>query len=574
MKRISLIGLPLLVGFLAIKLKIATGPYWLGVNNDPSYIYLVNSLYLVDHITPIFVDHPGITLQLLGAWIIQFLNFNQPIQEILKYVYLDPEYYLNTIHAVLLILYLGSLTWMGWVAFHKTRDILFALLIQTPSFLYLTLKSYGHSEGVLPIIANINAEPLLITILNVFVLCLLKLFFDIKEKQCLATTLLLGVVCGLGVATKVSFIPLMLIPVFLLPQMKSRILFVLTFFLSWFLITIPLIPRYGKMFQWWKGIVVHTGFHGSGKVGFLDLSEFWVNLKWVVQDNVFLFLVIILGLLGILIKIFQLIRLKENVREEDKNILKFLLVLSLVSLLQFFVVAKQPAPQYLVPAVGLFGLIAAFQYRLLGIPKRIKDRYVSCLLLLFVIVNVINAIQYQRKLYSTNQEIYEFAKRVYTKYQDCLICGYYRSSSVEFALEFGDDCYGYKAHAKVLKDLYPSAYFFHYWTRVFHDFTNDIPLKVLMARNSCVLIYGMHYAHDFRDGFLKLEKIETSESEDVFRVTGSTAEEAVSHYLTAKYFQTQRQYRQAYLHALRAKELGFPRLENYLEELKKLIQNK
>lgn len=55
---------PLATGLLSLWLRLSAGPFWLGSNLDPSYLYLFNAAYILDGIAPMFTDHPGTTLQL------------------------------------------------------------------------------------------------------------------------------------------------------------------------------------------------------------------------------------------------------------------------------------------------------------------------------------------------------------------------------------------------------------------------------------------------------------------------------------------------------------------------------
>src|SRR3990172_3131213 len=95
---IILFIIPLLIGLLSFKLKEAAGPFWLGVNNDPAYMYLMNALYLADHKAPKYIDHPGVTLEIIGAGVIKVLNFpvNSPVM--VKNVLTSPEYYLHVLY--------------------------------------------------------------------------------------------------------------------------------------------------------------------------------------------------------------------------------------------------------------------------------------------------------------------------------------------------------------------------------------------------------------------------------------------------------------------------------------------
>src|SRR3989338_8023218 len=104
----SLFIIPFIVAVSAFFFRQAAGPYWLGPNFDPSYIYLMNSMYLLDGITPIFVDHPGTTVELLGAAVIKCLTFGLTSAQRLDRVITDPEYLLHAIHYLFITLFIVS----------------------------------------------------------------------------------------------------------------------------------------------------------------------------------------------------------------------------------------------------------------------------------------------------------------------------------------------------------------------------------------------------------------------------------------------------------------------------------
>lgn len=571
LKTAALFIIPFIVMGLSIKLKSATGPYWLGVNSDPSYIYLMNSLYIVDHITPIFTDHPGTTLQILGAVVIKALHLNAGTGEIAGHVFDNPEYYLNAIHVVLLSIYFISLTGVAYYAFRKTKDILFALLLQTPSFLYLTLKSYGGSHYVLPIIANINAGTLLLTIGNLYVMCLLKLYFDMTKRDHIISSVLLGVVCALGIATKIPFLPLFLAPLILLPRYIPKVTFIFTLIFSWIMATLPILPRYGYMYELVKRSITRIGHLGYGEKGLIDLTNLIGALKGLAREYVLLSFVVGVCLIFILSRVlFHFKSLQDKNNPSRKGII-FLATMVFVVIAQFFMVAKQPAPHYMVPSVALLGILLGFFYQAIPSKARIKNIGVLFFLFFFMGFRTIFAMQYHGKLYERNHAIYDFSKEVHEKYQDCIIVGYYRSSSPQIAMDFGDDCGGYKAYGKDLQEKYPEVFFYNKWSRVFHRFSDHTYIQTLMKMNKCVLLYGP--AINF-PGYISVKQIESGRAENLYRVVATTADEAVKHYLMAKRFEARKNYKAAYWHATQAKFFGYPKADEYMKELKQLAEGR
>ncbi len=57
----------LVVGLFIAKVD---GPYYNKNRSDPSYAYLFNALDIEQGVTPFLIQHPGTTVQLIGAAVI------------------------------------------------------------------------------------------------------------------------------------------------------------------------------------------------------------------------------------------------------------------------------------------------------------------------------------------------------------------------------------------------------------------------------------------------------------------------------------------------------------------------
>lgn len=132
-----LLILPIIMDFTAAVLLCAHGPYWLGYNFDPDYLYLINSLALAESKFTITTGNPGTTLQMLGAVILHvahFLDFSS--RDILAISVLkNPDFYLTVISVVLISLNTIMLFMIGYAAFSLTQNIGLSLILQmTPFF--------------------------------------------------------------------------------------------------------------------------------------------------------------------------------------------------------------------------------------------------------------------------------------------------------------------------------------------------------------------------------------------------------------------------------------------------------
>ena len=65
---------PVAVGLAAAALRRAQGPFWLATNQDPAYSYLYDALRVSRGLPPNHFQHPGTTVQLLGAVVVRALH--------------------------------------------------------------------------------------------------------------------------------------------------------------------------------------------------------------------------------------------------------------------------------------------------------------------------------------------------------------------------------------------------------------------------------------------------------------------------------------------------------------------
>jgi hypothetical protein len=118
---------------LSVILTNHHGPYFLRKNSTPTIIiYSIPSVYLKFH-TPGHTDHPGTTLQILGAaalllkWLGAFLIHRQSLTDS---ILSQPEEYLRVISVVLNVLIGGTLYWSAWCVYRLSNSLIAAALLQ------------------------------------------------------------------------------------------------------------------------------------------------------------------------------------------------------------------------------------------------------------------------------------------------------------------------------------------------------------------------------------------------------------------------------------------------------------
>ncbi len=564
--------LPSIIAALGIFLKIATGPYWLAANQDPSYQYLINSLMILDHKTPNLVDNPGTPLQLLGAVIIALLKPGFSKEKIIEDVISRPEFFLNVIHACLLLLFVVSLAGLGYYAFRKTQNLLFAMLLQLPALLFVVLPTNSYEQYTMTALCNVSPEVLLLTIGNFFTACLLILYFETRYEKSLLFAVVWGVVCGLGAATKMTFLPLWLLPVIVMPRFWDKALVFMCSISSFLVFTIPIMSRYPDVFHWFKKIVVHTGEYGAGAVGIISAGQFLKQLNGLIQDNVYFFLMTAACLGFLVFRAGYHLTKPRHSHGDVKRPVWFLFAVTTVSVLQILMVAKHPSSHYLLPAMGLVGFQLAMIYQSAGGGTHlILGKGAPVFLIITIAIFVAAGINYQRHLNQTSQAALAFSKKIFSDYRGCIIFSYSRSSSMEFALNFANEWDWMYPFCEILQQKYPTSVFYSRGRFIFNSFQRQLSLdnlKGLQAAGHCLLLFGT--PSDFVYGFLGVEEIESAGKEKVYKIRFIPSSEAVGEYLMAKDFENKKDYRAAYACALNARQAGLPGMEGYAGRLKRL----
>src|SRR6185436_2402465 len=132
----NLFVFPFLLIALYCLIRSVMGPYFFPENLDPDYAYFFNSLNLAVSQSPAHIDHPGTTVQLLGALIIKLENHNGPdvivaANSIARSESLLHRTNLAIFYATFISILAGSL-----LIFHKAKEKWPVFLFQL-SFLFL-----------------------------------------------------------------------------------------------------------------------------------------------------------------------------------------------------------------------------------------------------------------------------------------------------------------------------------------------------------------------------------------------------------------------------------------------------
>lgn len=475
-----LLVLPALLIFVAFSIRTTSGPYWYSDNLDPSYPYLLCGLNISNLHRPFGMEpHPGVPVQVIGATTIKVLNISKSRQAVTKEVLTNPEYYLRTINNFFIFLAGISLLIAGYVALRVTGSLFYAVVMQFTPFLSITML-----QGLF----GVRPEPFFISVSILFAaLLLLTLRFDVRTYA-LRYSLAFGVLCGLGMASKLNFLPLLVIPLILLRSWKWKAIYAAITAVSFVIFIAPILaPDHLKRLGGFAvNVSTHTGRYGAGSAGIVDVSKFFNHARTLIVTDWLFFVILAASALALLWN-------TRAARLEGKRA-RILFAIVVAQLLQFLIVAKHPSSHYLIPALGLAGVNLILLFETLRPRRRNGSLHYRPALLTIICVGVVAAQLYGLKDLRANlRALAERQRLAHEKiekdFRDMTVVDYYSASSMAYALKFGSE-YSGNFYSSILGELYPNRFFYNPWTRQFSNFAGAVDLNRVAPSGSPFIMHG------------------------------------------------------------------------------------
>jgi hypothetical protein len=450
------------------------GPFYMGENSDPDYVYALNALNIVALHSPIHIDHPGTPVQayLAGAFVIRHAaaciagECNSVIEDVAR----EPEKYLQFANFSLVL-------WLGAILFYIGRRVLAisgslsaAVMLQSVIFLFpVTLTSLGR----------VNPEPFLIILSLLFVFPLFELAYrqltqgteDAADTRPLA--IWAGIAFAAGVTSKITFFPLGLL-VFLLPSWRDRLRFTGAAAVAGVVFLIPILGRLPLFWTWVTALVTHKGMYGGGDAGVPTIPELMTSALRILSVEMFL----PAAILALFVFALFLRKLRKP-----------LLLAALCCTVQLVIVIKHPGgARYLIPAFA----VVAFGLALTVVHGGRAVRWATAGMLLFSLYpnwRILSLwVEKQRAVNTAHAQM----QRVIAKTGNCQLIGFYLSSDPVSSLLFADE-YTKGLHAPLLESVYPNAVRYNTWAGTFHGWAGvDRKTWLLdqLRSGKCVFMQG------------------------------------------------------------------------------------
>ena len=356
---------PILMTFYFLYIG-AANPHLSLTGIDGEYVYLLNGLNVsvlrFDNIG--FTDHPGTPFLVLTGIFLRIGHLFFGDGDIIDDVITRPDFYLQLSSLFMLVLTTLILVWGGKRILTQTKNIAAMVFLQ---------GAYFFSEIVLFMQTRFIVDRLLPLLAFIFsVYTILYLYNSISERK---YTIISGLIMGLGFIAKFNFVVLAIIPPLIIYG-KNWFRYATYFLIAAFLSFLPVITKFGNAKRFILQLFFNKGTYGGGEKGIIDtgkLLETLNNLNKYGEHFLWFFAFALISILIILIS------QKEGTRKK----LFFLVGFIFASLLLALMVSKNFKNYYLIPTLGLSGIVTFLLWQIVSSTFRLK--HLSQIILAFVL---------------------------------------------------------------------------------------------------------------------------------------------------------------------------------------------
>jgi len=444
-------------------------PYWLWFNLDPSYLYMLGGLHILDGAPPANFQHPGITVQLLvslGIW----LSGTGGPGGLTDAAFTHAEQILTGVNTAMLALDTGALWLLGWVVWRRCGALTPALLAQTAPFLSMLALKMG---------IEVEPEPLLLFSVLVLGAAMIEESFEPRH----GTLWVMSFAVAFGVASKVTFAPLALAPLILIEGWGRCWGYFWRTALIFLALMMPEAPNLKPMLDWYSGLTLGSGGYGTGAPTVVDFARYPHNFAKLFFSRPFFFLVFFAGVAALLRR-----RHADRFAPAERGLLGILTA----QLAQVALVAKHPSGHYLLPALELGGPSLAFLWLVLvqsAAPKRLSPWLGRSFALVLALILVFQSFAFIRQDREMRRE--GAGSSSIDMARDFPACAHVYSfmASSPSQAWFYNSSYSGDRYVGRLKTLMPANdYFAVPWVIGIHDWLGQVAPADVLARYPCVAL--------------------------------------------------------------------------------------
>ena len=488
-QRVILLSIPVMVVLFATELRRVGGPYYFADNTDPAYAYLLNSTLAAQLQSPAMSQHPGATVFLTSAPLIRLTHLVTGHNPLPDDVLLHPELYLQVISHMQVAFYGLAILFVGWMILRHTGRLTYAICMQATPLMVCSIFYY---------IKRASPEPIMLIVGTVLVAAVfLYLMSDDPVLRRRWIWLQIAMV-GLGMATKVTFAPLAILPLFAIKGWKSKTIYAVLSLVVFVLALFPVFATIDKFPQFMVEIIANRDLYRGQPSGQISLGEYlrqvvgFVNKLWV-EETLF---VVAMVVSVIAVGVTFVAGGRAGLTEKGVAVRRGLIGLIFTAAVAVLMAAKDPLLQvrYYLATLVLPGLAVPLILALIDqyLPKWYRTTstvLVAMIVVAIVVFQIPRMWKLRLDLQRRAQDSLMIGQQIAAKHANCLVMTYQRASSPPFALEtalrwtdgaFGDE----------LRRIYPDHYSWGPAKDRFQHFHKQIAFDELRVEHDCVVFWG------------------------------------------------------------------------------------
>lgn len=495
-KRWALWVLPLTFMAILFAMRASSLPFWQSFNLDPDYYYLLNGLRIFEGLAPTDISHPGTPVQVLIALVIRVLTPFPPTGQVVDAVLADPERYLLATTSVIYVLVAGALWWLGRITFLTTGALLPALLAQSAPMLSRIIPKFGLHP---------KPEPFLIIASALLIAALLPLVRARTPDDRHAA--LAGIAMALGVACKVHFAVLGVIPLLLLDR-RRFLIYVGVGAAALMVFVAPAIPSWHIWTGWISRMIMGSGAYGQGAATVIDTARYPHAVLKLFSSKLFFTAIF----LASLVQLTAYVRMRRRGLVQQDKSARLLVGILAAQLLVVLSVAKQPAAHYLVPALMLTGPAMAALWSLSRpvLPPITHKRLWLGVALVLLVAQMPQMWKQNAELRSWTNE--QMAVDLDARFPGCAKVYFDSASAQSYAFQRGD-MNALSRYSPKLAGLFPTDEFtwftndHTYWKHGLMQWLRPVHLADILSQYGCAVFRGNQpwtvqpYAEEMIPGF-------------------------------------------------------------------------
>jgi hypothetical protein len=475
-KQSVLLILPIIYAFFCIHISNKTEHAFIKTV-DPEYIHLMSSINLAEgNVNIQSIESPGTPLYVLGAITSKVTCWVSSSDSLKEDFISNPEKYIDVLRAVLLLLTSFSLFILGYIVQKVSHSWFTSMLFQFAPFLSLDIMLTS---------TILTPDHFLIIVMLLYMAVLFNYIHQDKNTDDLKSALYFSLFTALGCATKITFLPLAILPMFILSNTKQKLVFILSTGLLSPLFAFTAAFQYERFFTWVKGLIFHAGNYGTGEEKIISSTSFVSNLEKIISSEI-PFIVISLLLL---ICVFLIVIKKKN---SPQN--KMLIGLICTFILHIILVSKHFAIRYLTPSIllgvlGIYLLVLFFSHT-----KKMQKTLMICFIVAYPLLAF-------NKIYTINNHVLTYAESRNSAHEYMeknikgspllIVPNYFGTGTKAYALWFASKWVGKNA-PEFIDDMNkncPDTYFFIPDQKKYFNWRNEISLFDVLKSHPTLNLY-------------------------------------------------------------------------------------